>query len=72
MTGEELYTKLSQRDFSGNEADEYAQFLQTVFCHIQDGIYPLLEKAEADGKRLDIASESVEHDEIVLDDLILV
>lgn len=33
--GNDLYKKLSQRDYSGRDSDTYAQFLQTIFYHIQ-------------------------------------
>ncbi len=35
MKGDDLYKKLSIRDYSGSENDAYAQFLQTLFYNIQ-------------------------------------
>lgn len=47
MSGKELFLKYtSKRDYSGSQADEYAQLLFSISFHIKDSIYELLEKAE--------------------------
>lgn len=51
---------------------DYAQLLKTLMFSVGKDIEPLLEKAEREGKKLDIKRESQTHDEIVLDDIILV
>ena len=50
--GIELYEEIAQRDYSGNDADQYAQLLQTLFSHLRSDLFPLLEKAEQEGKKL--------------------
>jgi hypothetical protein len=66
MKGKDLFQQYtSKRDYSGSKADEYAQLLFTIFFHIQDAIYPLLEKAETAGKKLSI-KESY-HDDVTID-----
>lgn len=76
MTGKELFKKYTDRDFSGSEADVYAQTLLTIFAHVHDDIFPLLEKAEKENKKLDIKSfpenEQMLHDELVKEDIIFV
>jgi len=58
MTGQELYHKyISLRDCTGSKDDEYAQFLGTLFSNIRDDLYPLLEKAEKQSKRLALSDE---------------
>jgi hypothetical protein len=48
MDGKDLYIKhISKRDYSGSSDDEYAQLLFTIFSHLKEAIYPLLEKAQA-------------------------
>jgi len=72
MNGKELYLKyVSQRDYSGSEADKYAQLLQTVFYQIDADIFPLLEKAENEEKKLTVTPEALSNDEIVTSDLVL-
>ena len=74
MSGEDLYQKLSIRDYSGSEADEYAQLLQTMYfyCTAQDSqeaFFALLEKAEQLELQLTLKDEEVE--EITLDQIVL-
>lgn len=70
MTGKELFNKYT------NEANEYAQTLMTIWAHIGDAIFPLLEKADKDGKKLDVkavaAGSEYLQDELTTDDIILV
>lgn len=55
MTGEELFTYYtSKRDYSGSEADEYAQLLLTLYLQEKESLYSLLEKAENQNKRLSV------------------
>ncbi|WP_312078381.1 hypothetical protein [Chryseobacterium sp.] len=75
MTGKELYQKLSQRDYSGSDADEYAQFLQTIFLQLslqgkENEFYSLLEKSQESGKMLSV--ENSELDEYTLESISLV
>jgi len=77
MTGKELFEKYTAlRDFSGSEDDEYAQLLQTIFYQIGNDFFPLLEKAEAEGKKIDVVNPfkdtSILWDEICPEDVILV
>jgi len=69
MTGKQLFSDLTERDFSGSAADEYAQLLQTIAGDIGDDIYPLLERAESQGKKL--AVKDLLADEIILENVIL-
>lgn len=72
MTGRELFTHLTL----SIEKDEYAQTLMTIWTHIGDEIFPLLEKADKEGKKLDvkavIAGSEYLQDELTTDDIILV
>lgn len=70
MTGQQIFETKTKRDYTGSEADEYAQLLMSIFMHIGDDLYPLLEKAENEGKQVDLID--VEKDEIIISDLILV
>lgn len=77
MTGKELFIKYtSKRDYTGSKADEYAQLLQTIFSHINEGIYPLIEKAESEGKKLEVLdlteNGTILRDEIYPEDIIFV
>lgn len=71
MNGQDLFVKLSKRDYSGSEEDNYAQLLGTIFTHVHTEIFILLEKAEKLGKKLNI-SESDLSDEYTIDDITLV
>lgn len=58
MSGKELFQKLSVRDYSGSDADRYAQWLQTVHFHLQmsgqeDEFFKLLEIAEKENKQIE-------------------
>lgn len=70
MTGQQIFEQKSARTYTGDEADEYAQLLMSIFMHIGDDLYPLLEKAEKEGKKVEL--KYVEKDEIIISDLILV
>ena len=54
--GFELYKQLSKRDYSGSESDQYAQLVGTLFSHFKSDLFPLLEKAEKEGKKLVLKS----------------
>lgn len=66
MEGKELLNELlSKRDYSGNEADEYAQFLSTLMLHLGEDLYPLLEKAQSEDKKLALKQSITESDILV-------
>lgn len=66
MKGQELLTELiAKRDYSGSPADEYAQLLYTLTLHIGEAIYPLLEKAQSNNKKLALNSNTSESDVLV-------
>lgn len=69
MTGKELYEK-----YTANHRSEYAQTLLTIIHNIDDEIYPLLEQAEAEGKRLKIDETNLPRlwDNFTKEDVILV
>lgn len=74
MKGKELYIKLSNRDYSGSDQDKYAQLLQTIHnsAFLNDELpqfYQLLEKAEAENKKIDVNDLQ---EEIFISDLVLV
>lgn len=57
MSGKELFKKLSVRDYSGSDADQYAQWLQTIHFHLkmsgqEDELFKLLETAERENKQI--------------------
>lgn len=54
MTGRDLYIKHCEIElFSKNEEKrEYARELQAAYSHIGEDLYPLLEKAEIEGKKI--------------------
>lgn len=59
MTGKQLFDNYtSKRDYSGSTQDEYAQMLSTIQLVIGDAIYPLLEKAEAENKKLFVKTDN--------------
>lgn len=74
MTGLELYNKYtSKRDYSNSSADTYAQELLTMFSEIGEAIFPLLEEAEKEGKRLSLVeNQEPPHDQYTTDNIILV
>jgi hypothetical protein len=66
MEGKELLNELlSKRDYSGNQADEYAQFLSTLMVQLGEKLYPLLEKAQSESKRLALKPSITESDILV-------
>lgn len=70
MTGEELYKKLSQRDYSGSDEDQYAQWLQTLFFQLpNDDFFRILEKSVKEGKK--IKPKFPNSDEFTIDSLVL-
>ncbi|NJB83632.1 hypothetical protein [Wenyingzhuangia aestuarii] len=71
MNGQNLYLKLSKRDYSGSSQDEYAQLLGTLFNHVHSEIFNLLEKAEKLGKKLAVKN-SENLDEYTVEDIVLV
>lgn len=80
MKGYELYKHLFKRDYSMSEADRYAQALGIIRYHAMihnyvEEFYLLLEKAEKQGKKIEIEApfdENVLYDDILFEDLILV
>ncbi|MBP4139637.1 hypothetical protein [Flavobacterium geliluteum] len=77
MEGKDLYNSLvSKRDFSGNTADEYAQFLMTLFFHLGTDLFPLLESAKKESKVLSLKTElsngNVLVDDYSVEDIILI
>ena len=77
MTGEEIFKYyLKKRNFTGEPHDQYAQLLQTIFGNIFEEIYPLLQEAERQGKRLAIREVPKDQmflmDEICVSDVIFV
>lgn len=76
MTGQQLFNKYSKRDFTQSESDVYAQTLMSIFSQIGDEIFPLLEDAESQNKKLDLkvisSDEQFQHDEIQPSDIIFV
>lgn len=74
MTGEELFNQLSNRDYSGSDADQYAQTLQTMFFHFSstgelEEFFAKLLEAESEGKKLEMSDD--ESDEYSLDSITL-
>lgn len=74
MTGKELFKKYTVRDYSGSDSDVYGQTLMTIWSNIFDDIYPLLEEAESQEKKLDITVEPANYlrDELLVKDIIFV
>lgn len=66
MKGKELLNELlSKRDYSGNAADEYSQLLSTLMLHLGEELYPLLEKAADQNKKLAIKKSVIESDILI-------
>lgn len=66
MKGKDLYKYLvSKRDYSGSEADEYAQFLTTLFSQLGDSFFALLETAHSKDKKLSIKNSDTSSDVLV-------
>lgn len=77
MTGNELFQKLSQRDYSGSDSDNYAQLLSTIFFHLSnsteiENFYSLLTIANNENKMIAIHDPENIKDEYFYSDLILV
>ena len=74
MTGKELFAyHSSKRNYSGNPHDEYAQWLETLYFHLCDKLYPLLEEAEKLGKKIGIKEMGdILYSDIFISDLIFV
>ncbi|MNR28234.1 hypothetical protein D3C85_1455490 [compost metagenome] len=77
MEGKVIYNSLvEKRDYSGSTADEYAQFLMTLFLHVGKDLFPLLESANKESKTLklkaEISNSDVLVDEYTIEDIILV
>jgi hypothetical protein len=73
MTGEQLFTVKTKRDYSGSEIDNYAQTLMTIYSNIGGLIFPLLLQAEKENKKLDVKTfGDYLVDEITQADVILV
>jgi hypothetical protein len=77
MTGKEIFDRYtSKRDYTGSKPDEYAQLLQTIMFHIGIEIFDLLEKAESEGKKLEVLDltekGTILRDEIQVKDIVLV
>ena len=54
MTGRDLYIKHCEIELLSKveEKREYARELQAAYSHIGEDLYPLLEKAEIEGKKI--------------------
>lgn len=77
MNGKQLFQKLSQRDYSGNDSDIYAQLLQTIFLHLAGSnevskFYELLEVSNNENKKIAINDPENNKDEYFYSDLILI
>ncbi|AOW08733.1 hypothetical protein [Flavobacterium gilvum] len=77
MEGKDIYNALVvKRDYSGSTADEYAQFLMSLFLHLGKDLFPLLESAHKESKTLTLKSEILNSDVLVdeytIEDIILV
>ena len=71
MEGKNLYDSLiAKRDYSGSTADEYAQLLLTLFSHLGETFFPLLESAHSENKKLSL-EELASEDSIVVDEYTL-
>lgn len=76
MEGENIFKKLSQRDYSGTNSDQYAQLLNTIFYHLSGNdeiklFYDLLEKADNENKFISISDPENIKDEYSFSDLII-
>lgn len=77
MNGKQLFQKLSQRDYSGSDSDNYAQLLQTIFFHLAGSneelkFYELLEVSNIENKKIAINDPENNKDEYFYSDLILI
>lgn len=57
-----------------SKRDDYARTLLFMYTNIRESLYPILERAEKEGKKLDVKTQdgSIITDEITIDDIILV
>ncbi len=75
-TGEEIFKKLSVRDYTNSDSDNYAQDLQTYFFESAsngqaDEFFLLLERAEKEGKKIVLDKGAEESDEYSIDSFTL-
>ncbi|MBD3748951.1 MAG: hypothetical protein IE931_05600 [Sphingobacteriales bacterium] len=61
MTGEEIFDKYV------NEGGEYAQLLLTLHISLGDQLFPILKKAEDQGKKLEVNQD----DELLIDGIVM-
>lgn len=55
MTGQQLFDKYTeQRDHSESEQNDYAQTLQTALMLFGDKVFAMLERAEKEGKKIEL------------------
>lgn len=68
MSGKELFEKYT------SEYSEYSKMLMWMYTNVGEGLFPLLEEAESEGKKLDVRVMDVPYlvDEISVDDIILI
>ena len=67
--GEEIFNKyIAKRDYTGSEKDDYAQLLTTLFFHIGEEIYKLIELAENENKKLQLR-DNMNSSEILWSDI---
>ena len=52
LSGLDLFKLKSKRDYTNSEDDNYAQLLFTMYTNIGDALFPLLEQAEQQNKKL--------------------
>lgn len=76
MQGENIFKKLSQRDYSGTNSDQYAQLLNTIFYNLSGNdeiklFYDLLEKADQENNFISISDPENIKDEYSFSDLII-
>lgn len=76
MNGRELFEYYtSKREYSGSDDDKYAQTLMTIFYHLSDNIFGLIEQAHKSGRKLEIKVREQDHplmnDELTIDDIII-
>jgi hypothetical protein len=55
MTGQQLFDKYTeQRDHGESQQNDYAQTLQTALMLFGDKVFAMLERAERDGKKIEL------------------
>ena len=54
MKGFDLYEYCIDKKYTSEKNREYSQLLHTLFMHLHEDLFPLLEKAESENKRLSI------------------